>query len=75
MKLLNSNLGIVTLALLALIGVGIFTQNKTQSANRANAGKDAIARLNAKLAEEPEKEPDDHNAIAFKRLLLRTNVA
>ncbi len=25
------------------------------------------------LAEEPERDPDDHNAIVFRRLLLRTN--
>ena len=27
------------------------------------------------LAEEPEKDPNDHNAIVFKRLLLKTNCA
>jgi cytochrome P450 len=25
------------------------------------------------LAEEPERDPSDHNAVVFKRLLLRTN--
>ena len=28
---------------------------------------------NIELAEEPERDPGDHNAIVFKRLLLRTN--
>jgi cytochrome P450 len=27
----------------------------------------------AELAEEPEKDAGDHNAIVFKRLLIRTN--
>ncbi|MAT95075.1 MAG: cytochrome [Halioglobus sp.] len=27
------------------------------------------------LAEEPERDPDDHNAVVFRRLLLKTNLA
>jgi cytochrome P450 len=29
---------------------------------------------NVELAEEPERDPNDHNAVVFKRLLLKTNV-
>jgi cytochrome P450 len=28
---------------------------------------------NAELAEEPEKDENDHNAVVFKKLMIRTN--
>ena len=28
---------------------------------------------NAELAEEPERDDSDHNAVVFKRLLIKTN--
>jgi cytochrome P450 len=30
---------------------------------------------NVELAEEPERDAGDHNAVVFKRLLLKTNVS